>query len=66
MSLQPNDAVIVAAQRTPMAKSKNGGFRNVRADDLSADLIKALASKLPADLLHSTDDLIWGCVNQTL
>ena len=66
MSLQPNDAVIVAAQRTPMAKSKNGGFRNVRADDLSADLIKGLASKLPADLLNQTDDLIWGCVNQTL
>ena len=32
------EAVIVDAVRTPMAKSKNGMFRNRRADDISGDL----------------------------
>ena len=38
MSLNPNDVVIVDAVRTPMGKSRNGQFRNVRAEKLSAPL----------------------------
>ena len=41
MSLNPNDVVIVDAVRTPMGKSRNGQFRHVRAEKLSAQLIQA-------------------------
>ena len=65
MSLQDNNVVIVDAIRTPMARSKNGSFRNVRAETLSANLVDALlkrnASMNPADV----EDVLWGCVNQT-
>ncbi|MDF1781643.1 MAG: acetyl-CoA C-acyltransferase FadA [Alcanivoracaceae bacterium] len=66
MSLKPNDVVIVDAVRTPMGKTKNGMFRNVRAEKLSANLIQALAARNPGWKLETTEDVIWGCVNQTL
>ena len=47
MSLNPKDVVIVDAVRTPMGKSRNGQFRNVRAEKLSALLIQALSLALP-------------------
>ena len=34
--------VIVDAIRTPMGRSKGGAFRNVRAEDLSAHLMRSL------------------------
>ena len=59
------EAVIVDAVRTPMAKSKNGMFRNRRADDISGDLCDLYLAKsnLPAEEI---EDVIWGCVQQTL
>lgn len=66
MSLKPNDVVIVDAVRTPMGRTKNGMFRNVRAEKLSANLIQALAARNPGWKLETTEDVIWGCVNQTL
>ncbi len=36
------DVVIVDAVRTPMGRSKGGIFRNVRAENLSAEVINAL------------------------
>ncbi|MEQ8313749.1 MAG: acetyl-CoA C-acyltransferase FadA [Gammaproteobacteria bacterium] len=66
MSLQPRDAVIVDGIRTPMARSKGGAFRNVRAEELSACLINALFERNPALQPEATEDVIWGCVNQTL
>ena len=66
MNLNPNDAVIVDAVRTPMGKARNGCFRNVRADQLSSLLIDALLDRNPnVDPAH-VEDVIWGCVNQTL
>ena len=41
MSLSINDVVIVDGVRTAMGKSRDGGFRNVRAEALSAGVIKA-------------------------
>ena len=38
------DIVIVDCIRTPMGRSKNGVFRHTRAEDLSAALMKGLAS----------------------
>lgn len=65
MSLQPRDAVIVDAVRTPMGKSKAGQFRHVRAEKLSALLIEALIKRNPNFDPKETEDVIWGCVNQT-
>lgn len=47
--------VIVDAIRTPMGRSKGGAFRNVRAEDLSAHLMRSLLARNPAlDPLRST------------
>lgn len=66
MSLKPRDVVIVDAVRTPMGKSRNGMFRNVRAEQLSAHLMRALQARNPGWKTDETEDVIWGCVNQTL
>lgn len=66
MSLKPNDIVIIDGVRSPMAQSKGGSFRNVRADDLSATLIRGLLARNSALDPIIIDDVIWGCVNQTL
>ena len=65
MSLNPKDVVIVDAVRTPMGKSRNGQFRNVRAEKLSALLIEALKERNAGWKPEETEDVIWGCVNQT-
>ena len=61
-----NKAVIVDAVRTPMGRSRGGCFRNVRAEDLSVALVKALLERNPALQPEEIDELIWGCANQTL
>ncbi len=66
MSLNPRDAVIVDAVRSPMGRSKGGSFRNVRAERMSANLIEALKLRNPGWNVAETEDVIWGCVNQTL
>ncbi len=66
MSLNPRDVVIVDGVRTAMGRSKGGMFRNVRAEALSAELIKALLRRNPAVDAQEIEDVIWGCVNQTL
>ncbi|MDK8755987.1 acetyl-CoA C-acyltransferase FadA [Acinetobacter radioresistens] len=64
-TLNPRDVVIVDGVRTAMGKSKNGMFRNVRADTMSAELIRALMVRNEFDP-NEIEDVIWGCVNQTL
>ncbi len=59
------EAVIVDAVRTPMGRSKKGAFRHVRAEALSARLIDALFERNPKAAPGETEDVIWGCVNQT-
>jgi acetyl-CoA acyltransferase len=60
----PN-AVITHAIRTPIAKASpdKGNFRDVRADDLSADLMKKLVERSRIDP-HLVEDVRWGCVQQ--
>ncbi|WP_409309991.1 acetyl-CoA C-acyltransferase FadA [Pectobacterium sp. B1J-3] len=58
--------VIVDAIRTPMGRSKGGAFRQVRAEDLSAHVMRGLLSRNPAVEASSIDDIYWGCVQQTL
>ena len=60
------DVVIVDAVRSPMGRSKGGMFRNVRAETLSAEVIKALLSRNPEVNPAEVDDVVWGCVQQTL
>jgi len=59
-------AVIVDCIRTPMGRSKAGVFRNVRAETLSAELMKALMVRNPQLDPNDIEDVIWGCVQQTL
>lgn len=66
MSYQDNDVVIVDAVRSAMGRAKNGAFVNVRAENLSAELVKALFARNPQADAGEVEDLIWGCVNQTL
>jgi acetyl-CoA acyltransferase len=66
MALNGRDAVIVDCVRTPMGRSKNGMFRNTRAEDLSAHLVNSLFRRNPDIDPSAVDDVIWGCVNQTL
>ena len=59
--MSPNDAVIVAAVRTAVARGKkDGSLANVHPVDLSAEVLKAAVSRAgvtPSDI----DDVIWGC-----
>src|SRR5438270_6729133 len=58
-------AVVIQAVRTPVGRAhpEKGMYRDVRADDLSADLMKALLQRtgLPAG---EVEDIHWGCVKQ--
>src|SRR5205814_6911037 len=58
-------AVIIDAIRTPIGRAhpEKGIYRDVRADDLSADLMKALVRR--TDIPGSEiEDIHWGCVKQ--
>ena len=59
-------AVIIDAVRTPMGRSKGGMFRHVRAETLSAAMITALLERNPKVDPTEVEDVIWGCVQQTL
>src|SRR5690606_28079884 len=58
--------VIVDAIRTPMGRSKGGAFRNVRAEDLSAHLMRSLLARNPALDPAALDDIYWGWLQRTL
>lgn len=64
MKTNPRDVVIVDYARTAMGRSKNGCFRHLRADDMSAALIQGLLARNAALDPADIDDLIWGCVMQ--
>ena len=65
-SFQDRDAVVIDAVRTPMGRSKGGMFRNTRAEDLSAHVMKAILARNPRVDAGELDDVIWACVQQTL
>ncbi|MDO8696916.1 MAG: acetyl-CoA C-acyltransferase FadA [Pseudomonas sp.] len=66
MSLNPRDAVIVDFGRSPMGRSKGGMHRNTRAENLSANLITGVLARNTKLDPAEVEDVIWGCVNQTL
>jgi acetyl-CoA C-acetyltransferase len=55
------EAVIVDAVRTPIGRAGKGSLKDVRADDLAAVPLRALAERNPDVDLAQTDDLIMGC-----
>ncbi len=59
-------AVVIDAARTPMGRSKGGMFKNRRAEDISADLVKGLIERNPKLDTKTIEDIIWGCVQQTM
>lgn len=54
------EAYIVAGFRTAVTKSKKGGFRFYRPDDLAVDVIKGLLATIPQLDPKRVDDLIVG------
>ncbi|BDC97775.1 acetyl-CoA C-acyltransferase [Persicobacter psychrovividus] len=55
------NAYIVAGYRSAVGKAKKGGFRFTRPDDIAADVIKHLVSKVEGLDTKRVDDLIVGC-----
>ena len=54
------EAYIVAGYRTAVTKSKKGGFRFYRPDDLAVDVIKGLIASVPSLETSRVDDVIVG------
>ena len=54
------DAYIVAGYRTAVTKSKKGGFRFTRPDDLAIEVIKGLMADVPQLDAARVDDVIVG------
>lgn len=54
------EAYIVAGYRTAVAKSKKGGFRFFRPDDLAVEVLKGLAAAIPQLDTKRVDDVIVG------
>ena len=60
MSKQIQDAYIVAAVRTPVAR-RNGAFRHVRPDDMLAKVLRDVVAKVPGLDATKIGDVITGC-----
>ncbi|APW60510.1 acetyl-CoA C-acyltransferase [Paludisphaera borealis] len=59
------NAVVIDAVRTPIgrASADRGCYHDVRAEDLSAHVIRALIERTGIDP-HQVEDVRWGCVQQ--
>jgi acetyl-CoA acyltransferase len=57
-----SEALIIDALRSPVGRY-GGILKDVRPDDLSAHILRALISRT-AISANSVDDVIWGCANQ--
>src|SRR3954449_9263906 len=59
------NAVVIDAVRTPVgrASAENGYYRDVRSEDLSAHVLRAIVERTGIDP-HLIEDVRWGCVQQ--
>src|SRR5688572_9042015 len=62
---QLNEAVIVAATRTPIGRANKGSLVDVRADEMLADILNAVMDKVPQLPKEELTDIIAGNVAQT-
>ncbi|MFP5487084.1 MAG: beta-ketoacyl synthase N-terminal-like domain-containing protein, partial [Acidimicrobiia bacterium] len=55
------EAVIVATARSPIGRAGKGSLVDIRPDDLSAQIVKALMAKVPQVTPDMVEDLMMGC-----
>ncbi|GAA1106450.1 acetyl-CoA C-acetyltransferase [Nocardiopsis composta] len=55
------EAVIVATARSPIGRAFKGSLKDLRADDLTAQIITAALAKVPQLNPEDIDDLLLGC-----
>ncbi len=55
------EAVIVSAARSPIGRAGKGSLKDVRPDDLAAQMVKAALDKVPQLDPAQIDDLMLGC-----
>ncbi|OUC97526.1 acetyl-CoA C-acetyltransferase [Streptosporangium minutum] len=55
------EAVIVATARSPIGRAFKGSLKDIRPDDLTAQMIKAALAKVPQLDPATIDDLMLGC-----
>jgi acetyl-CoA C-acetyltransferase len=60
-----NDAVVVAATRSPIGRANKGSLVDKRADELMADVLVALMDEVPQVDRSDVQDIICGNVAQT-
>ena len=55
------EAVIVSTARSPIGRAGRGSLRDVRPDDLAAQMIATALDRVPALDRHTVDDVYLGC-----
>jgi acetyl-CoA C-acetyltransferase len=55
------EAVIVATARSPIGRAAKGSLVDLRPDDMSAQIVRALMAKVPQVSGSDIEDLIMGC-----
>jgi acetyl-CoA C-acetyltransferase len=55
------EAVIVATARSPIGRANKGSLVDLRPDDMSAQIVRALMAKVPQVKPADVEDLIMGC-----
>jgi acetyl-CoA C-acetyltransferase len=55
------EAVIVSAARSPIGRAFKGSLKDLRPDDLTAQMVRAALDKVPQLDRHDIDDLMLGC-----
>lgn len=56
-----SEAVIVATARSPIGRAAKGSLVDLRPDDMSAQIVRALMAKVPQVAPDDVEDLIMGC-----
>ncbi len=54
------EAVIVATARSPIGRAHKGSLKDLRPDDMSAQIVRALMAKVPQVKASDVEDLIMG------
>lgn len=55
------EAVIVSTARSPIGRAFKGSLKDLRPDDLAAQMVQAALDKVPALRPEGVDDLLLGC-----
>jgi acetyl-CoA C-acetyltransferase len=56
-----NEAVVVAATRSPIGRAGKGSLKDLRPDDLTAQVVRAALAQVPQLPVEQVDDLLVGC-----